>query len=57
MEPTTELLASLRLLKPNLSPALTLLADFIEDNLSSVSRMTVTELADFAPVCSNFSSI
>lgn len=50
MEPTTELLASLRLLKPNLSPALTLLADFIEDNLSSVSRMTVTELADFAQV-------
>ena len=50
MEPTTELLASLRLLKQNLSPALTLLADFIEDNLSSVSRMTVTELADFAQV-------
>ena len=50
MEPTTELLASLRLLKPNLSPALTMLADFIEENLSSVSRMTVTELADVAQV-------
>ena len=50
MHESTPLLATLRLIKPGLSPALTQLAEFIEDNLSSVSRMTVTELAEVADV-------
>lgn len=50
MHDSAPLLATLQLIKPGLSPALTQLADFIEDNLSSVSSMTVTELAEVADV-------
>ena len=50
MHESAPLLATLRLIKPGLSPALTQLADFIEDHLSSISRMTVTELAEEAAV-------
>lgn len=50
MHDSAPLLATLRLIKPGLSPALTQLAEFIEDNLSSVSRMTVTKLAEVADV-------